>query len=108
MNGKGPRSERETIINFNEGAETASIWTASEAVYRRLLKRLGHAYLTEDGERHAVFKFPKELISLPRFKAKRVLTDTQRAQMASRMSRTRENISAKQASRGMPEGLTEG
>jgi hypothetical protein len=107
MKGKGPKCERETIINFNEEADTASIWTASDVVYRRLMKRLGRQYLTEDGERHAVFTFPKELISLPRAKAKRVLTEAQRAQMASRMSRTRENISAKQTSRGMPEGQGE-
>jgi hypothetical protein len=103
MKGKGPKSERETIINFNEEDDTASIWTASDAVYRRLMKRLGRQYLIEDGERHAVFTFPKELISLPRVKAKRVLTDAQKAQMASRMSRTRENIRAKGASRGIPE-----
>jgi hypothetical protein len=107
MKGKGPKCERETIINFNEEADTASIWTASDVVYRRLMKRLGRQYLTEDGERHAVFTFPKELISLPRAKAKRVLTEAQRAQMASRMSRTRENISAKQASWGMSEGQGE-
>ena len=107
MTPKGPRSERETVINFNEEEETATIWTASDVVYRRLMKRLGRQYLTENGERHAVFTFPKELISLPRAKAKRVLTEAQRAQMASRMSRTRENISAKQTSRGMPEGQGE-
>lgn len=104
MKGKGPRSERETIINFNEEDETASIWTASEPVYRKLMKRLGSQYLTEDDERHAVFTFPRQLISLPRVKAKRVLTDAQKAQMASRMSRTRQNIRAKEASRGIPEG----
>jgi len=107
MKGKGPRSERETIINFNEEEDTASIWTASDAVYRRLMKRLGRQYLTEDSERHAVFTFPKELISLPRAKAKRVLTEAQRAQMASRMSQTRQNIRANQVSRGIPGGLTE-
>ena len=107
MTPKGPRSERETVIRFDEEEDTASIWTASDTVYRRLMKRLGRQYLTEDGERHAVFTFPKELISLPRAKAKRVLTEAQRAQMASRMSRTRENISAKQTSRGMPEGQGE-
>jgi hypothetical protein len=107
MKGKGPKYERETIINFNEEDETASIWTASEVVYRRLTKRLGRQYLTEDGERHAVFTFPKELISLPRAKAKRVLTDAQRDAMASRMSRTRQNIRAKGVSGGIPEGLTE-
>ena len=107
MKGKGPRIERETVINFNEESDTASIWTASEVVYRKLLKRLGSQYLTEDGERHAEFKFPRELISLPRVKAKRVLTEAQRAQMASRMSRTRENIRAKGASGGIPDGQTE-
>jgi hypothetical protein len=106
MKGKGPRSERETIIRFDQDSETASIWTASEVVYRRLMKPLGRQYLTEDGERHAVFTFSKELISLPRAKAKRVLTEAQRAQMASRMSQTRQNIRAKEASRGIPEGLT--
>ena len=107
MKGKGPRIERETVINFNEEEGTAWIWTASEPVYRRLLKRLGSQYLTEDGERHAEFKFPRELISLPRVKAKRVLTDAQRASMASRMSRTRQNIRGKGVSRGMPAWGTE-
>jgi hypothetical protein len=107
MKGKGPKYERETIINFNEEDETASIWTASEVVYRRLTKRLGRQYLTEDDARHAVFTFPRELISLPRAKAKRVLTDAQRAAMASRLSQTRENIRAKGVSGGIPEGLTE-
>ena len=86
MKGKGPKSERETIINFNEEDDTASIWTASDAVYRRLMKRLGREYLTEDSERHAVFTFPKELISLPRVKAKRVLTDAQRAKLRDRLA----------------------
>ena len=31
MTPKGPRSERETVINFNEEEETATIWTASGA-----------------------------------------------------------------------------
>jgi hypothetical protein len=70
MKGKGPRIERETVINFNEEEGIAWIWTASATVYRRLLKRLGRQYLTEDSERHAEFKFPKELISLPKVKPK--------------------------------------
>lgn len=102
MKGKGPKHERETIINFNEEDENATIWTASDPIYRRLLKRLGRAYLTEDSERHAVFTFPKELISLPRVKATRVLTEAQRASMASRMSRTRQVITKKGQSGGNP------
>jgi hypothetical protein len=43
MKGKGPKYERETIINFNEESEMASIWTASEVVYRRLMK-LGYIF----------------------------------------------------------------
>lgn len=65
MKANGIKSERETIVKWNEEDETASIWTASDTVYRRLLKRLGRAYLTEDDERHAVFKCPKKLIRLP-------------------------------------------
>jgi hypothetical protein len=107
MKGKGPRIERETTINFNEEEDTASIWTASESVYRGLMKRLGRQYLTEDGERHAVFTFPRELISLPRVKAKRVLTDAQRGEMASRMSQIRQNIRGKGVSGGMPARGTE-
>jgi hypothetical protein len=92
MKGKGPRIERETVINFNEEGDTTWVWTASETVYKRLLKRLGRQHLTQDGERHAEFKFPKQFISLPKAKAQRVLTEAQRATMASRMSRTRQVI----------------
>ena len=38
MKGKGPRDERETVINFNEAEPYASIWTASRPLYRKLLK----------------------------------------------------------------------
>lgn len=73
MKGSGPLHERETIINFNEEGDEASICTASTGVYKRLLKRLGSKYLTEDGQRHAVFTFPLEFLQLPRVKAKRTL-----------------------------------
>ena len=87
MKGKGPRSERETIINFNEEEDKATIWTASDAVYRRLLRRLGTGYLTEDGERHAVFTFPAEWAVLPRARTKRVLTPQQKADLAAQLGR---------------------
>jgi len=35
MEGKGSRFERETVITFNETESSASVWTASETVYRR-------------------------------------------------------------------------
>lgn len=65
MTPKGPRSERETVIRFDDDDGTATIWTASGVVYRKLLKRLGRSYLTEDGERHAVFTLPKRAVRLP-------------------------------------------
>src|SRR5262249_39939927 len=98
MEGKGPRFERETVITFNEEEAEAVIWTASETIYRRLIKRLGRSYLAEDGERHAVFKFPKEFISLPRLKAQKSLTPTQRAELASRLSRSPQNVGEKRQS----------
>ena len=98
MEGKGPRFERETVITFNEEEAEAAVWTASETIYRRLIKRLGRAYLAEDDERHAVFKFLKEFISLPRLKAQKSLTPTQRAQLASRLSRSPQNVGEKRQS----------
>ncbi len=62
MKGKGPRRERETIINFNEEEKTAHIWTASEPEHRRL-KKLGYEPV-EDRERSASFEVPKKYISI--------------------------------------------
>ena len=39
MNAKGTRQERETIINFNDEDDIASVWTASQTVYRALTKK---------------------------------------------------------------------
>ena len=57
MKGKGPKDERETIIIFNEEEQTASMWTASEAVYRRL-KKAGYVP-AQDNERSASFEIPR-------------------------------------------------
>lgn len=77
MKGNGPKHERETIINFNEEDDTASIWTASETVYRRL-RKLGYMP-SEDGERHAVFTMPKREVKLPR--PKRAVSEAQRERL---------------------------
>ena len=104
MKGKGPKRERETIINFNEEDKTATVWTASGSVYKRLLKRLGRAYLTEDAERHAVFTFPTEFLQFPRAKVKRVLTPEHRAQLVRRLAGTPETQGAPEQKRGIPAG----
>lgn len=68
MKAKGERIERETMITWNEMDDAAYIWTASDSVYRQLLKRGYHP--TEDGERHAQFEVAKRDIKLPRRKRK--------------------------------------
>jgi hypothetical protein len=76
MEGKGPRFERETVITFNEADSSASVWTASETVYRRL-KKLGYVP-TRDDERSAVFEIPKAVVRVLKPRVKRELTERQR------------------------------
>jgi hypothetical protein len=73
MRGKGPKIERETIIRFDEVNPTADIWTASEPIYRKLLKQ-GHVP-KEDGERSATFQVPKQSVAI---RTRNALTDKQR------------------------------
>ena len=63
MRGIGPREERETVVNWSEDSDMATIWTSSETVYRRMKKR--GWFPSEDEERHATFEVPKRLIRLP-------------------------------------------
>lgn len=76
MTGKGIKRERETIINFNEEEDTASVWTASETVCRRL-KKFGYIP-TEDNERSATFKVAKQDIKLPRPRKQKQLSEEER------------------------------
>ena len=91
MEGKGPRQERETIILFNEeDDDDAEVYTASEIVYRQMLKR-GYQP-SEDRQRGCFFKMPKSEIKLPR--PKRPVTEAERArrvEMGKRLGATRKN-----------------
>ena len=62
MKGKGPRQERETIIVFNDAESSASVWTASMPVYRKLKKKGFHP--KKDNERSATFEIPKRCVSI--------------------------------------------
>ena len=77
MKGRGPRQERETTIHFNEVELTASIWTASEPMYRKLLK-LGYKP-TEESDRSATFHVPKKLVAVRKI---RKITDAHRKRLA--------------------------
>jgi hypothetical protein len=104
MTPKGPRSERETVINFNEEEETATIWTASGAMDKRL-RKLGLEVI-EEGDRHTVFKCLK---SQAKIRRQKVLSAERRASLSNRMRLARQSqviTTAKRASRGIPEGLT--
>ena len=74
MKAKGLRQERETMINFNDAEEVASVWTASQKVYRAL-KKVGYNPIADD-ERSASFEISKADVRLPR--PKRKLTPEQR------------------------------
>jgi hypothetical protein len=102
MTPKGPRSERETVINFNEEEETATIWTASGPMDKRL-RKLGLEVI-EEGDRHTVFKCLKSQVKVRRPK---VLSADFRASLSNRMRLARQTqviTRAKRASRGIPEG----
>ena len=77
MQGKGPRVERENIINFNEAEPYASIWTASEPMFRKLLK-LGYEPI-EGSDRSATFEVPKRFVSI---RKPRKIGDARRATLA--------------------------
>jgi len=97
MKGKGPKYERETIINFNEESDKASIWTASEVVYRRLVK-MGYVP-SQDNERSAVFELPKRDVKLPR--PKRVMSEARRQKI-------KESLKAKRGRGSLPVWPTSG
>ncbi len=86
MKGKGPRQERERTITFNEVEGTASIWTASEPMYRKL-KKLGF-YPVEDRDRSATFKIPKKCVS---FRRPVVISEERKASLRERGLRLRQN-----------------
>jgi hypothetical protein len=77
MKGKGPKFERETIVNFNEAEPYASIWTASEPMYRKLLK-LGYEPI-EGSDRSATFEVPKRLVAI---RKPRKISEASRAKLA--------------------------
>ncbi len=82
MKGRGIRSERETVIRFDEESSVANIWTSSGSVYGRL-RKLGYCP-TEDGQRSAKFEMPKRDIKLPRPKSEKRSQASRRRSEAAR------------------------
>lgn len=83
--------ERETIINYNEGEQTASVYTYNRALQNKLNKLLGtepDISIMRSGEEWTEYLVPKKWIKIspPR---KINYTDEQRAAIAERLSSVR-------------------
>lgn len=75
------RREQETIITFNQEDEEAELYTASPAIYRRMLKR---GFKAEKWDEDSwVFKMPRQCVKLP--SKPRVLTEKQKRDASERM-----------------------
>src|SRR4051794_19572690 len=77
MKGRGPRVERETIILFNEAEPDASVYTASNTYYRKMISA-GHQP-SEESAHSATFIVPKKLVNV---RKERKITDKHRATLA--------------------------
>lgn len=91
--------ERETIINFNEGEDTASIYTHNRGLLRKLERlaqerpkecRLGGAKFTHEG-RAAEYYIPKGWIRVNPPRAAAPLTEEQKQQRREQLAKLRDS-----------------
>ena len=80
--------ERETIVNFNEAENTASIYTNNRRWKNRLAK-MGYEPTEDDGEGGLTFEVPKSVIQLPVARKSREYTDEEREAIAERLAKAR-------------------
>jgi len=86
LRAKGPKIDGETTFTLSEGEVTASIWTSSQPMYRKL-KKLGF-YPVEDRDRSATFKIPKKCVS---FRRVVVMSEERKAILRKRGQALRQN-----------------
>jgi predicted secreted protein len=71
------RLERETTITFNEAEDTATVWTASPVVHRRLAKRgimpMQESQGASPGEASWSYQLPKKWVRIYPARRKRQL-----------------------------------
>lgn len=89
------RIEQETIINFNDEEDLATLWTASPTVRRRMDKMLKNPLIskTKNGIDFAEYTFPSSCVKI---KMPLSLSDEKRAELAKRaaLMRGKKNGSA--------------
>jgi len=79
--------EQETIINFNKGEGTASVFTYEKTWQRHLEQRLGLKPVMDNGYGGKEYRLSKGLIPMPR--AKRQYSEQAKKKMAARLARIR-------------------
>ena len=86
------RYEQETIVNYNAGEQTATVYTRDKAVMRKLdtlVADFPDTYsLTEQDEVSKTYSFPKSYIS---YRKPRTLSIEQRKQAQERMNKINMN-----------------
>ena len=89
--------ERETVITFSDGEETATVYTAQRPIITKL-KRNPAARLIEEGKFEgsawATFELDQSLVSFRRPRAKLALSEEERQERAERLRAVRAKASA--------------
>jgi len=83
------RYEKETIINFNEGEDEASIFTYNKTWQKHLEKRLGLKAVWDNGSGGKEYHISKKRIKPPRVPRVVKLTDEQRTKIGQRLAKYR-------------------
>lgn len=81
--------ERETIINFNESPEPASIFTYNRTWQKHLEKKLGLKPVMDNGHGGKEYQIDKKRIPMPR--APRQLSAETKAKLSRRMAEVNRN-----------------
>ena len=79
------KDEKETLINFNEGEDMASIFTYSKAWQHHLEKKLGLKPILDNGSGAKEYMIDKKRIRPPRAPLK--LSDEARAKIRERLAK---------------------
>ena len=83
------RTEQETIINFDKGSDTASIYTYERAWQRHLEKHLHLKPIRNDGFGGKEYELDKHLLRLPLPKRKREMTKEEKERATARLQSAR-------------------
>ena len=87
------KEDIETIINYNRGENTASVFTYDPTLQRHMENRLQVKVSRDYGKHGKEYIIPKKWIPKPRITKQRIMTDEQRENASARLKKARENKS---------------